>query len=132
MGGAQYTFEIKCRYLHPGGEFNYCADDLRFTLDDFSHFAKELGNMRQGITDQAALKDTGEMFVFQLDRKGSRLHLIFNIREYLPPEGSAGFNAALEVDYDFFVNKLGRQVEEFLAELRNVEPEKPNWGFPGI
>jgi len=29
---------------------------------------------------------------------------------------------AIEADYDLLINKLGRKVEEFLADLREVTP----------
>ena len=69
--------------------------------------------MQQANTDQAYLKNVGEMLVFRLDRMGRKLHLTLNIREHMPPGNLVTFSFATDVDYDLFVNKLLSEVDEF-------------------
>jgi hypothetical protein len=58
------------------------------------------------------------MFVIQLEQKGRRLRLSFNIREHVPPGELARLSLAVpDADCDLFVNKFSKQVEDFLADL---------------
>jgi hypothetical protein len=118
----EYRFEVRCRVRHPTGYFEYFAQDLCFEPDSFAQFAEGLRNVHRGTADSAALKNVGEMLVFQLDRRGRQLRLKLNIRESLPPGELASLSMAVDADYDLFVNKLGQRVEEFIANLREVSP----------
>lgn len=122
VASPEYRFEVNCRVKHPTGHFEYFAQDLCFEPDSFAQFAGGLRNIRRGIADTAALKNVGEMLVFQLDRRGRQLRLSLSIRESLPPGELASLSIAVEADYDLFVNKLGQKVEEFIADLRDVSP----------
>ena len=114
-----YRFEMNCCWRHPSGTFGYSAHNLYFGLDGFESFAEELQGLQQGLTQEAALKDPGEMVVLRLERKNNTLFANFDMREYLPPS-LAKLHVVLEVDYDLFVNKLKREVDRFLAELRQI------------
>jgi hypothetical protein len=116
-----YRFEMNCSWRHPSGTFGYSADNLYFGLDGFERFAEELQRLQQGLRQEAALKDPGEMIVLRLEREHNTLLANFDIREYLPPS-LARLHVVLEVDYDLFVNKLKREVDRFLAELREIKP----------
>jgi hypothetical protein len=118
----EYRFEVKCRIRHPTGHFEYFAEDICFEPDSITHFAEELHNIQRGNADSAALKNVGEMLVFQLDRSGRQLLLRLSIRESIPPGRLASLTMTLDADYDLFVNKLGQKVEEFIADLREVRP----------
>ena len=122
VASREYRFEVKCRIGHPTGYFEYLAKDLCFEPDSFARFAEELHSIQQGAADSAALKSVGEMLVLQLDRKNRKLDLKLSIREHLPPGKLASLTMAIEADYDLLANKLGREVAEFLAELREVTP----------
>ena len=116
-----YRFEMNCSWRNPSGTFSYSADDLYFGLDGFERFAEELQRLQQGLRQEAALKDPGEMVVLRLERKNNILLANFDIREYMPPS-LAKLHVVLEVDYDLFVNKLKRDVDCFLEELREIRP----------
>jgi len=116
-----YRFEVNCCWRHPSGAFGYSADNLYFGLDGFERFSEELQGLQQGLRQQAALTDPGEMVVLRLERNGHTLLANFDVREYLPPS-LAKLRVVLEVDYDLFVNKLKREVDRFLDELREIEP----------
>ena len=103
------------------GTFGYSAHNLYFGLDGFERFAEELQRLQQGLTQEAVLKDPGEMVVLRLERKNNTLLATFDIREYRPPS-LAKLHVVLEVDYDLFVNKLKRELDRFLAELRECKP----------
>lgn len=122
VASPEYRFQVKCRIRHPTGHFEYFAKDLCFEPDSFARFAEELHSIQRGAADSAALKSVGEMLVLQLDRKDGKLSLKLSIREHLPPGKLASLTMAIEADYDLLVNKLGRDVEEFLADLREVTP----------
>jgi hypothetical protein len=122
VASPEYRFEVKCRIRHPTGHFEYFAQDLCFEPDSFARFAEELHSIQRGAAYSAALKSVGEMLVFQLDRKDTKLSLKLSIREHLPPGKLATLTMAIEGDYDLLVNKLGRDVEQFLAALREVTP----------
>src|SRR5258708_26312538 len=77
----EYRFEVRCRVRHPTGHFEYYAQDLCFEPDSFAQFAQELRNVQRGTADSAALKNVGEMLVFELDRRGRQLRLRLSIRE---------------------------------------------------
>lgn len=116
-----YRFEMNCCWRHPSGTFGYSANNLYFGLDGFQRFAEELQGLQQGLRQEAALKDPGEMVVLRLERTSNTLLANFDIREYLPPS-LAKLHIVLEVDYDLFVNKLKTEVDRFLAELRGIRP----------
>lgn len=125
-GGAarpDYRFEMHGCWRHPTGTFAYSADNLYFGLDGFERFAAELQGLQQGLTQEAALKDPGEMVVLRLERKSNTLLATFDIREFVPPL-TAKLHVGLEVDYDLFVNKLKREVDRFVAELREIQPPR--------
>lgn len=122
VASPEYRFEVNCRIRHPTGHFEYFAKDLCFEPDGFARFAEELHTIQRGAADSAALKSVGEMLVFQLDRKGRKLSLRLSIREVLPPGKLASLIMAIEADRDLLINKLGRKVEEFLADLHEVTP----------
>lgn len=125
VASTEYFFEVKCRFRHSTGYFEYFANDLCFELDNFAHLAEQLQHMRRGTADSAALKNVGEMFVSQLDREGRQLRLRLRIREYVPQGELASLSLAADADYDLFVNKLGRTVEEFLADLHSWTSQVP-------
>jgi|SRR5579864_667454 len=116
-----YRFEMNCCWRHPSGTLGYSADNLYFGLDGFERFAEELHRLQQGLRQEAALKDPGETVVLRLERKNNILLANFDIREYLPPS-LAKLHVVLEVDYDLFVNKLKREVDRFLDQLREIKP----------
>jgi hypothetical protein len=116
-----YRFEMNCCWRHPSGTLGYSADNLYFGLDGFERFAEELQRLQQGLTQEAALKDPGEMVVLRLERKGNTLWANFDIREHLPPS-VAQLHVVLEVDYDLFVNKLKSEVDRFVEEVREIKP----------
>ena len=122
----EYFFETRCRVRHPSGYFEYFVDHLCFQSDAFTAFAAELHSMRQGNTSRAALKSVGEMLVFQVETIGRNLLLTLNIKEFMPPRGSAGLSLSIDADYDLFVNKLVSSVEEFVKDLGRVELENVN------
>ena len=66
------------------------------------------------------------MVVFRLKCDPPKLHAMLDIREYLPPSSFA-LHESHEVDYDLFVNKLCREVERFLDEVRQIEPAPADW-----
>ena len=116
-----YRFEMTCSWRHPSGTFSYSADNLYFGLDGFERFAEELQRLQQGLRQEAALKDPGEMVVLRLERKGNTLWANFDIREFLPPS-VAQLHVVLEVDYDLFVNKLKSEVDRFVEQVREIRP----------
>jgi hypothetical protein len=124
IGFAEYFFEVKCHVRHPSGYFEYFVDHLCFQPDAFTAFAAGLRCMQQGKANRATLENVGEMLVFQIETRARKLLLTLNIKEYMPPEGSAGLSLSINVDYDLFVNKLVSSVEEFVKNLRGVELEK--------
>jgi hypothetical protein len=124
IGFDEYLFEVKCHVRHPSGYFEYFVDHLCFQPDDFTGFAAGLRAMQQGIASRAVLKNVGDMLLLQLELSGRKLRLTVKIREYMPPHGSADLSLSTDADYDLFVNKLVLTVEEFVKNLRSVEPEK--------
>src|SRR5258707_11442169 len=96
----EYRFEVRCRVRHPTGHFEYFAQDLCFEPDSFAQFAEGMRNIQRGTADTAALKNVGEMLVFQLDRKGRQLLLRLSIREHIPSGHLASLGMAVDVDYD--------------------------------
>jgi hypothetical protein len=64
-----YPFEVRCRFRHPTGYFEYSANDLYFELEMFSHFVRDLRDIGRGIASSASLKDMGQIFVLQLDHE---------------------------------------------------------------
>jgi hypothetical protein len=112
---------MNCSWRHPSGTFGYSADNLYFGLDGFERFAEALQRLQQGLRQEAALKDPGEMVVLRPERKANSLLANVDIREHQPPS-MAQLHVVLEVDYDLFVNKLKREVDRFLAELREIMP----------
>ncbi len=123
---ADHRFEVDCCVRHPTGTFRYTASDIYFDLKAFQRFSEQLERMQQGLTRQATLSDPGQMVVFQLEGDSLKLLATLNVREYLPPY-VATLHGILEVDYDLFVNKLRRELERFLEELRQIEPLLPGW-----
>lgn len=123
-GFAEYFFEVKCHVRHPSGYFEYFVDHLCFQPDNFTDFAAGLRAMQQGLATHAVLKNVGDMLVLQLDLSNRKLRLTLKIREYMPPHGSADLGLSTDADYDLFVNKLVLVVEEFVKDLRRLEPKK--------
>ena len=124
VGFVEYFFEVKCHVRHPSGHFEYFVDHLCFQPDDFTEFAAGLRAMQRGTASHAVLKNVGDMLVLQLDLSERKLRLTLKIKEYMPPDGSADLNVSIDADYDLFVNKLVSSVEEFVRDLRRVQPEK--------
>jgi hypothetical protein len=122
VASPEYRFKVNCRISHPTGHFEYSARDLCFEPAGFARFAEGLHGIEQGAADSAALMSVGEMLVFQLDRSGGKWSLKLSIREALPPGKLASLTMAVEADYDLLINKLGRKVEDFIANLREVAP----------
>jgi hypothetical protein len=117
-----HHFEIRWVIRHPSGSFEYSASDLYFTVESFDRFAEELRGIQQGTGRGAALKNLDEMFVLRLARAGMRFQADLHIREYVPPH-IVTLASTLELDYDLFVNKLLREIQRFVDELRSVELE---------
>jgi len=113
---------VKCRLRHPSGFFDYLVDHLCFEPNSFARFSEELCCVQQGTADRAALKNVGEMFVFQLDRKG--VEVDFERPRYIPPHGFTTMGMVLDVDYDLFVNKLLGEVGQFAKVLHDVETDE--------
>jgi len=109
-----------CR-RHPSETLTYPANNTYFGLDGFERFAAELKGLQQGLKEQAALKDPGEMVVLRLERRPNTLVANFDVCEYLPPS-TAKLHVVLQVDYDLFVNKLKEEVDRFVEELREIVP----------
>jgi len=122
----EYRFEVDCRLRHATGSFTYSVSDLCFDLQSFSKFSKELQGMQQGLRQEAALKSVGEMMVLRLEGDSRALKATIAIRESLAAL-LATLNATLDVDYDLFVNKLRREVDRFLQEVRQLEPSPSGW-----
>jgi hypothetical protein len=122
----EYRFEVDCRLRHSTGRFTYSVSDLCFDLQSFSKFSKELEDMQQGLRQEAAVKSVGEMMVLRLEGNSRALNATINIRESLAAR-LATLNATVDVDYDLFVNKLRREVERFLEEVRQLVPSPPGW-----
>lgn len=124
-----FRFEMECLLRHPSGSFRYSADNLYFDLESFERFSEELHGVQQGLREEAALKDMGEMVVLRLEGTSRAFQAKLDIREYLVPT-IATLSATVEVEYDLFVNKLRGEIKRFVGELRNVEPLGP-WR-PGL
>ncbi len=118
----EYFFEVDCRLPHPTGSFTYSFSHLCFEPRSFTTFSEELRGLQQGLRGEATLKNVGEMMVLSLKGNSRELLATLDIREYLPPS-TWTLSATLEVDYDLFVNKLCREVDRFVAEIREVRPE---------
>lgn len=129
-GWVEYRFEVKCRLPHPSGSFEYSAADLCFDIESFARFGQELLGIQQGKGNQAELKSAGEMLALRLAGNSRKFHAELKIREYLAPH-VATLTSVLEVDYDLYVNKLAREVESFVAELRRVVPDDIGEGQTG-
>jgi|SRR5882672_4058895 len=123
VGWVEYRFEVKCRLPHPSGTFEYFASDLCFDQDSFIRFCEELRAMQQGARNVAALKNVGEMLELRLKLASRKLQADLKIREYIAPH-MATLSSTFELDYDLFVNKLLREIERFVDELRCVEPDE--------
>lgn len=117
---ADHPLAVTCILRHPTGRFEYDVHHLYFAEADLTKFAAELRGVQQGASAEATLRNSGEMFMFRLERKGRTLRATLNIREYIPRDGSASLSFASEVDYDLFVNKLPEAVEHFVRDLREA------------
>jgi hypothetical protein len=117
----EHFFEVDCRLRHPTGSFAYSFSHLCFEMKSFTQFSEELQSLSQGLSREATLKNVGEMMVLSLKGDSRQLLLTLDVREYLPPSSWA-LNAVVEVEYDLFVNKLRGAIDEFIAEIRQVEP----------
>ena len=120
----EYFFAVSCRLRHPTGSFTYSVSDLCFEPASFIQFSEELRGMQQGLRQEAALKNVGEMMVLRLAGDSGKLVATLAIREYLAPS-MATLNASFGVDYDLFVNKLRGEVDRFVEEIRQVAPVPP-------
>lgn len=129
IASPEYSFEVDCRLRHSTGRFTYSVSDLCFDLQSFSKFSKELQGMQQGLRQEAALKSVGEMMVLRLEGNSRAVKATIDIRESLAGR-LATLNATLDVDYDLFVNKLRREVDRFLEEVRQIEPSPLGWASP--
>jgi hypothetical protein len=116
----EYRFEVDCQLRHATGSFSYVAKDLCYEAESFERFSWELEQMRRGQNNNATLRSVGEMMVLRLEGDSRGLQAQLEIREYLAPT-MARLSAALQVDYDLFVNKLQAEVERFAAELKSLE-----------
>jgi len=117
----EYFFEADCRLRHPSGSLTYSFSHLCFEPRSFTQFSEELRGLQQGLRKEAALKNVGEMMVLRVKGDSRELLVTVDVREYLPPS-SWTLSAALEVDYDLFVNKLRGEIDRFVEEIRQVEP----------
>jgi hypothetical protein len=117
----EYFFEVDCRLRHPSGSFTYSVSDLCFDPKSFVRFSEELRGLQQGLRQEAALKNVGEMMILSLKGNSHELLATLYISEYLAPR-MATLNASFEVDYDLFVNKLRGEIDRFVEEIRQVEP----------
>jgi hypothetical protein len=122
-GRVEYCFEGKFRLRHPSGTFEYTAADLKIDPNSFARFAEDLRALQQGTRDDAVLKALPEMLELRLERRSSKLQADLKIREYIAPH-VATLTAIFDVDYDLFVNKLLAEIENFVGELRRVEPDE--------
>jgi choline kinase len=120
----EYRFAVDCLLRHASGCFTYSVSDLCFDIKSFASFSTELQGLQQGLSQQASLKNVGEMMVLRLEGNSRGLRATLNIREYLAPQ-MATLNAILDVDYDLFVNKLRVEVDRFVEELRQMQPSPP-------
>src|SRR5258708_29869176 len=100
-----YRFEMDCRLQHPTGSFSYSANDLYFDLESFERFSTELQGVQQGLRQEAALKDAGQMVVLRLEGNSRALQATLEVREYLPPS-MPKLNAPFELHSTFFFTKL--------------------------
>ena len=116
----EYRFEVECRLRHSTGSFTYSVSNLCFDLESFARFSRELGGLQQGLRQDAALRNVGEMMILRLEGNSRKLQATLDVREYLAPS-MASLHAAFDVDYDLFVNKLRREIDRFIEELRQVE-----------
>jgi hypothetical protein len=122
----EYCFELHCSIRHAMRTLQYRDPHVFFELNAIHRFLEELKGIQQGKTKQSALSEPGEMVVFRVECDPPKLHATLDIREYLPPSSFA-LHESHEVDYDLFVNKLCREVERFLDEVRQIEPAPPDW-----
>ena len=117
----EYRFEVDCCLRHATGCFTYSVSNLCFEPESFSRFSGELQSLQQGLRQEAALKNVGEMMVLRLAGDSRKLLATLDIRESLAPS-TATLNATFEVDYDLFVNKLRGEIDRFVAEILQVPP----------
>jgi hypothetical protein len=117
----EYFFEVDCCLRHPTGRFSYFGNKLCFDVQSFAQFAEQLREIQQGLRQEAALRNVGEMMVLRLEGTSRRLRAKVQIREYMAPS-TAALSATLEVEYDLFVNKLREEIDRFVEELERVEP----------
>jgi hypothetical protein len=115
----EYRFAIDCRLRHSRGSFSYNSADLCFEPESFTRFRQELEALRRGLSQRAALSNVGGMLVFVVEGNSRALRAHLEIKEYVAP-ATAMLTATLDVDYDLFVNKLGVEVDRYIAELKNV------------
>jgi len=111
---------------HPTGSFTYDVSNLCFEPEAFARFSQELQRLQQGLRQEAALKNVGDMMTLRLEGDSRKLFATLDIREYLAPS-MATLNATFEVDYDLLVNKLRGEIDRFVEEIRQVEPADPEW-----
>ncbi len=115
---------MACRLRHPTGTCSYSANDLYFDLESFERFSEELQRLQQGLRQEAELKDVGQMVALRLAGDSRKLLATLDVREYLAPS-MATLNATFEVDYDLFVNKLRREIDRFVEDIRQAELPNP-------
>jgi len=64
------------------------------------------------------------MMVLRLEGNSRELLATLDIREYLAP-AMATLNATIEVDHEFFVNKLWAEIDRFVEGIRQADPDLP-------
>jgi hypothetical protein len=89
----------------------------------FARFGQELHGIQQGARNDAVLKAVAEMLELRLQGNSRKLQAELKIREYIAPH-VATLTSTLEVDYDLFVNKLVGEFENFVSDLRLLEPDE--------
>lgn len=124
-----YRFQLECRLHYPLRTLHYESTHVFFELKALERFMEQLKAIQQGMAKQAALSDPGEMVVFRVVSDPPKLQATLDIRDYVPPS-SFTLHESQEADYDLFVNKLCREVERFLDEVRQIEPSPPEWTSP--
>jgi hypothetical protein len=125
----EYRFELHCRVRHATRTLHYTDPRVFFELKAIQIFLEQLKAIQQGTAKRAALSDPGEMVVFRVESNPPKLEATLDIRECLPPS-SFTLHESQDADYDLFVNKLCREVERFLDEVRQIEPSLPERTSP--
>jgi hypothetical protein len=115
---------IRCRFLHPGGHFEYDSAGLVFAIEPFLHFAEALAHIRQGNNSPAQLQDVGKQFLFEIKPSDTIRRLVdvkLEAKEYVPSMAEAVSGAfTTKLDYDLYVNKLYDSLLTFNRDLQTM------------